>query len=167
MMTKPPFLYHASTNTNIVVFEPRVARVRDPAEGPRVFATPDKRVAAMFMTPIESSKVEISKFGDEAVMIISGTREDFIAHDKGGAIYTLPSDTFTTDPHRGMKETEWVSAVPVKPIAKEIYPSSLQAMLDLGVRVIFVDEASFKTIRESEDGGWKLIQALNAYGENL
>src|SRR5215471_9784345 len=141
-MTEPSALYHASTNTNIAEFVPRSDSVRDPDEGPRVFATPDKRVAAMFMVPIESSKVEISKFGDEAIIVINGTVEEFKAQDKGGAIYTLPSDTLTTDPHKGMKETEWVSAVPVKPIAKEIYPSALQAMLDFGVRVIFVDEAS-------------------------
>lgn len=45
---RPKILYHASPNRSINVFEPRREKVRDPEEGPVVFATPDKALASAF-----------------------------------------------------------------------------------------------------------------------
>jgi hypothetical protein len=36
---KPQYLYHASSNKDIKIFEPRAESARHPKEGPKVFAT--------------------------------------------------------------------------------------------------------------------------------
>jgi hypothetical protein len=90
-------LYHASSNTNIKIFEPRNKSVRIPGEGELVFATPDPRVAAMFLVPSEVGPSEIGVYNGRAVIIINATANDLEAKDQGGAIYTLPSTTFTED----------------------------------------------------------------------
>lgn len=162
-MDKPDFLYHASPHRNIQLFEPRNDTPRFPGEPPLVFATGDKRIAAMFLAPKSSGSVEVTKFGDDAIIIISNTVEDFIAHDTGGAIYHLPADTFTTDPEIGMGEQEWVSSLPVAPIGKELYGTSLGAMLSVGVKVYFVTDEVLESIKSAEDHGFEIISSLHPY----
>lgn len=162
-MNRPIILYHASTSANIELFEPREESPRYPGEGPLVFATPDKRVAAMFLAPKDGGSAEICKFNDEVIVVVQNSADDFIAHDKGGAIYALPADTFTTDASVGMSETEWVSNQPVKPIAKELFNTSIDAMKLMGVKLYFVDERTMTEIRESKDHGLSLLRSLSAY----
>jgi len=160
---KPEMLYHASTNKDIKLFEPRDVSVRTPDEGKLVFATPDQRVAAMFLVPSEIGPSEIGVHGDRAIIVINGTVEKFKAKDKGGAIYVLPSDTFSTDPKLGMGEMEWTSKLPVKPLSKNIYASALRALQEFGAEVYLVDSATFRAIQESEDQGWDIINSLRPY----
>lgn len=156
-------LYHASANPDITEFEPREESSRYPGEGPLVFATPDKRVAAMFLAPKDGGLAEISKFDEDAVLVIQNSADNFIAHDKGGAIYVLPSDTFTTDNSIGMQETEWVSKEAVKPISKEIYTTSIDAMRSMGVKLYFVDARIMNMVRNSSDHGMALLRSLPPY----
>lgn len=166
-LKRPPVLYHASNNPNIEVFEPRVESVRDKDEGPMVFATPDKAFATCFIVPTSGSWVKIGRFSEPGrvgpwhVVISDKTR--FSELDKGGAIYELSSDGFSTDPNKGVGASEWVSPSAVKPITHEQVQSGLQAMLDAGVQVYFVDQATFEQIRQSDDHGKVIIDSLTPY----
>lgn len=156
---KPPALFHASPDTKIEVFEPRAESVRDLQEGKLVFATADKRVAAMFLVPSTDDWAQKSKFNNDPVAVISD-RQRFEQLDKGGAIYSLPPESFKSDPVKGMGESEWVSKEPVRPLGKEVYKSGLQAMLGLGVAVYFVDTETYQKIRSAEDHGFEILSSL-------
>jgi len=161
---KPEFLYHASSNSNIAEFEPRTESIRDPSEGPVVFGTPSKEGASMFIVPTDDKWTRKSRFNGVYVTVIAD-RARFLALDKGGSIYTLPSETFDTDETKGMGKNEWVSKEPVKPTKREDYTSGLQAMLELGVQVYFVDEAKFIEIKDAPDHGLKVISELKSENE--
>lgn len=160
---KPEVLYHASTHKDITLFEPRDESVRAPGEGKLVFATPDQRVATMFLVPSEVGPSEIGMYGNRAISIINSTVEKFKAKDEGGAVYVLPSATFTTNPKLGMGKIEWTSKVAVKPLSKKLYTSALQAMQESGVEIYFVDDVTFRAIQASEDQGWSIISSLRPY----
>ena len=162
-MDKPEFLYHASENTDIQIFEPRKNSFRDPSEGPVIFATPDKTMSSVFIVPANDSWTHSGLFGN-VHYFICGDEERFKNVDKGGAIYQLPSATFETDPTKGLGIREWVSKVPVKPLNKEVFESGLEAMLLMGVQVYFVDDEIFKTIDRSSDHGNELMR--NTVSEN-
>jgi len=143
-MEKPPFLYHATSNRNIEIFEPRAESIRDPNEGSVVFGTPSKAYVSMFIVKSNDSWTSKGRYNGVWYHAISD-EERYRQLDKGGAIYTLPSDTFETDLTRGMKSMEWVSRVSVKPLEKEIYDSGIEAMLKNGVKVLFVPNDVFVT----------------------
>lgn len=158
---KPKFLYHASTNRNIEEFEPRRGSYRDPTEGPVIFASPSKAYASMFITKADDRWAIKGRFSDTFYTVISD-EERFRNIDKGGSIYTLPPDTFTCDPKKSMGVHEWVSKVPVKPLKVEDYDSCLEAMLENGVQVFFVNKETFKEINNSSDHGNKILKALES-----
>lgn len=135
-MVKPKFLYHASSNRNVEILEPRAESIRDPNEGPVVFATPNKTYASMFLVPSDDSWTSKGQFNEQYYHAISDEKR-YKKLDKGGAIYTLKPDTFETDLTKSMKQREWMSKKSVKPVKKEVYESGLEAMKQLGVRVIF------------------------------
>lgn len=161
---KPSVLYHSSPDRNIEVFEPRALSVRDPLEGPVVFATPDKAYASMFIVPASDSWTTRGRFVDESGRgdwhMVIADKQRFIETDKGGEIYELPAEGFVTDPDRSLHGVEWVSRSKVKPIGRQEYQSGLQAMQDLGVRVYFVNAEVLKAIRESADHGKAIIDSL-------
>ncbi|MBD3300433.1 MAG: hypothetical protein GF347_03715 [Candidatus Moranbacteria bacterium] len=158
---KPPFLYHASSNRNIEKFEPRAKNLRDSKEGPVVFATPDLALATTFLvSETNDSWTQIGKLNGVPYMVI-GNKEDFIKYDKGGSVYKLPSKSFTFDPHKGMGENEWVSRDSVTPLEKEDFKSALEAMIEKGVQVFFVDKETFHKI--SHDKNFiKIIEGLES-----
>lgn len=161
---KPDVLYHASPDSEIEVFEPRQDKVRDPLEGPVVFATPDRAFATCFLVPTDDSWARISRFSENGVpgswKVIVSDRDRFKQLDHGGSIYHLPVDTFNSDTRYSMGETEWTSREAVTPIGKEDFESGLTAMRDAGVEVSFVDEQTFKDIVESDDHGKAIIESL-------
>ncbi len=163
-LRKPVVLYHASSNAEIEEFEPRAESVRDKGEGPMVFASPDKAFATCFLVPTDSSWVAIGRYSEPGKKgpwhVVVSDRERFEELDHGGAIYSLPSDSFSTDPTKGVGATEWTSPVAVRPIAKEVIPSGLQAMLGAGVQVYFVDRETFERIKQSDDHGKEIIDGL-------
>lgn len=156
-MEKPPVVYHGSTDKNIEKFEPRSTKVRDRAEGPKVFATSDKRMASVFIAGVDDSWGNSGMTDGVPYMVISD-RQRFEEIDTGGAIYHLPSDTFTTDPHKGLGEIEWTSGGSVEPIDREEHESALDAMLNYGVQVFFVDVETYRTFRTASDHGLSILK---------
>jgi len=130
---KPKVLYHASSNKIIEKFDPRAESYRDPDEGPVVFAIPDQAYASMFIVPVDDKWSRISIFNDVHAIIISD-KERFQKLDKGGAIYSLSSDTFNSDPQKNEPEHEWTSKESVKPSNKTIYENGLEEMIENGSR---------------------------------
>lgn len=160
-MKKPEYLYHASPNKNIDVFEPRAETVRDPNEGPVVFATTSEAKASKFLVPTNDNWSESGAFNQVNYIVISD-EERFRNLDKGGSIYTIPSDTFYQDPKIRGGSSEWVSKEPVKPVAKEDFESGLDTMIEFGVQVYFVDKKTFEKIQNSEDHGYEILKKLDS-----
>ncbi len=160
---KPQFLYHASPNRDIQEFEPRAQSVRDPKEGPVVFATPSEVYASMFIVRTDDTWSEKGRFNEVYYTVVSD-RQRFEKMDKGGSIYVLPSDTFTTNETRSMGAAEWTSKEPVKPVSKTDYESGLEAMLQHGVQVYFVDKDIFQQIKDSNDHEFSIL--LKQQSEN-
>lgn len=165
-MDKPNSLYHGSQNKNIKVFMPQHKSYRDKNEGAVVFATPDKVLASIFIVPTNDSWTHSGLFGGIHYFVCSDKKR-FIELDKGGTIYTLPSDTFECDPERGLGSKEWTSIVEVKPINQENFDSALELMIDMGVQVYFVDDEIFKKINESKDHGNKILRSLISENKRL
>ncbi len=161
----PKVLYHSSPNIDIEIFEPRKEKVRDPEEGPVVFATPDKALAAAFLVRTDGSWVKIGRFSDGKTQtpwhLVTKNKRRFRKSDKGGAIYHLPPEGFSSNLDKGMGDVEWTSTSKVKPIKKEVFPSGEQAMKDLGVNVYFVNRKIFNAINKSKDHGRSIILGLN------
>jgi hypothetical protein len=152
-------LYHASHNRNIEVLEPRAETIRDPSEGPVVFASHDKQSVTCFLVPTDDSWAKISQYrGDKHptiyVMCISDEKR-FRELDKGGAIYHLSPKSFYLDESKS--RTEWTSKESVMPINKELYNSGLDAMIDNGVLVYFCDEP---TLLELKKNPWDVERAM-------
>lgn len=160
-MEKPEKFYHGSSDRSIERFVPRADKIRDPAEGPRVFATPDKRMASIFIAGTDGSWASSGAFNGIPYMVISD-RERFEKLDQGGAIYHLPGETFENDPEKGLGELEWTSKEPVEPVGKDEHESALDAMIDHGVQVYFVDPQTFEAINAAEDHGHAILQTLES-----
>lgn len=153
---KPKFLYHASPFRDIQEFEPRAQFVRDPEEGPVVFATPSEIFASMFIVRTDDRWSHKGRFNGIHYTVIND-RQKFEEMDKGGSIYVLPSETFSTDEAKSMGTAEWTSKEPVKPSRKTDYESGLDAMLQHGVQVYFVDADTWRLIEESDDHGLSVL----------
>lgn len=117
----------------------------------------------MFLAPKDAGPAEICVFGDELIVAVQTDPETFLAKDTGGAIYQLPSDTFATESSVGMGLMEYVSTVPVEPVSKEIFKTSIEAMQATGVKLYFVDELAMTTIRTAEDHGLALFRGREFY----
>lgn len=158
---KPSLLYHGSPHKGIEEFEPRISRGTGEEFGAMVYATPDLATASAFLAEVKK-EWSAGRFGDTFYVCIPLSREEFIKNDKGGHIYVLPSDTFESDPKRGLGEYEWVSKTKVKPSKKIEYLSALDAMLENGVQVYFVDDDTYKKIKESKDHGLAILQNIES-----
>lgn len=111
----------------------------------------------MFLMP-RDIETEISICGNRYVVFINSNEESYTRYDKGGAIYTLPVDSFETDSIHGMGEIEWYSKVPVMPIDKVIYQTSIEAMSKFNVDHFFVDEDVMKKIRANPGDALTLVE---------
>jgi len=161
---KPPLLFHGSRNQNIDIFEPRQEKVRDENEGPRVFGTPSRAMASLFLVDVDTSWVDFGS-ADGIPYIFISDEERFRNIDKGGAIYTFPNTTFENDPEMGMRDQEWTSKKPVVPTGKEVVPSALQDMLKQGVKIFFVDKETYEKIQSAADNGESIMKSLVPYTE--
>jgi|ETNmetMinimDraft_21_1059911.scaffolds.fasta_scaffold04597_2 hypothetical protein len=146
-MDKPQHLYHASPIKNIKEFEPRNEVPRYDGEANLVFATPKEALAAMFLAPRDFS-IEIAMYDSKYVIFIEADEEAYDQKDTGGAIYELPTESFETDAQHGMGAVEWYSKVAVKPLAKTVYESSIEAMDRFGVTRHFVNSDMMNRIRQ-------------------
>lgn len=165
-MDKPIVLYHASQNRDITEFEPRNRKVRDPNEGPKVFATPSKSLATIFMIPTDSRWVT-SGLHNHVPYIVISDEKSFRQLDHGGTIYHLPPETFEVDLTKGLREYEWTSSETVKPIEKEEYKSGFEAMLDSGVQVFMVNAETFDQIKNSTDHGFTILKEIESENKKL
>ena len=156
-MNRPEKLYHASPSTDVLKFEPRNEYPRYTGEAKLIFATPYEELAAMFLVP-RDIETEISIYGDRYVVFINSNEESYVERDKGGAIYTLPSESFETDSVHGMGEIEWYSKVPVTPISKVVYRTSIEAMDRFNVDRFFVDNDTIEKIRANPGDALKLVE---------
>jgi len=162
---KPSTLYHASSNRNIEEFTPRDEKVRDPEEGPGIFATPDKAIASIFIVPTDDRWVGSGKHNGVPYITISD-RTRFAELDHGGAIYELPSNSFVNDPNKGLGIDEWFSPDPVRPLGKEEYQSGLEAMIQFGVQVYFTDPETYNAMRKANDHGYEMLKGLTSENQH-
>jgi hypothetical protein len=160
-MEKPPKLYHGSPNKNIELFEPRVSHGTGGADGKMVYASPDLAISSIFMAKVEG-RWSAGKFGNIPYALITAPREQFIEDDNGGVIYVLPSDTFDTDPQRGLGNAEWASPVPVAPSEQIEYQSALDAMIENGIQVYFVTPEKHAELKELPDKGRAYLSSLES-----
>jgi hypothetical protein len=148
---KIKYLYHASSNKNIKVLEPRQESVRDPNEGPVIFASQDKSYTSCFLTPTNNSWVKISKYTSSShppiYLIVISDEERFKKLDKGGAIYYLSPKDFYLDKSKSL--IEWTSKNEVKPIKKDVFDNSLDAMINNNVIVYFCNTETLEKLREN------------------
>lgn len=158
---KPPFLYHASPNNDIKEFQPQAGSVRDPKEGPVIFGARDLALASTFLVEADDSWTERGTFGGAYYFVVSD-RDRFKSVDKGGALYVLPNSTFECDLNKGMGDLEWISEQAVKPVDKTVYESALDAMINNGVQVYFIDQGTFLKIQQAEDHGLSILQSLES-----
>jgi hypothetical protein len=163
---KPPVLYHASRTAGITEFVPRRENFRDEKEGPVIFSTPSKALASAFLVEGHGDDwMQIGFFADIPVVVINADRDKFIEDDTGGVLYTLPSDTFKYDPNKGMGDKEYTSREPVKPLYEERHTSALDAMIENGVQVYFVDKKTFDGINNSQDHGYSILTRIVSENE--
>lgn len=153
---KPEFLYHATSLTDISEFKPRNHTPRYADEPNLIFATPHLEVAAMFLRP-KGVSTEISVYGSRYVIFINATPEEYARHDSGGAVYVLPSAAFETS-NIGMGKIEWTSKVPVRPVSKVLFKSSIEAMDKYGVERYFVDNRIMGQIRANPAKALDLVE---------
>lgn len=156
---KPSVLYHASRNAEIDVFEPSIGKRRDELEGAQIFATPSKAMTTIFLVETDDSWTQSGSMDGTPFMVISD-KERFSQLDTGGYIYSLPSDSFDTNLEKGLRELEYTSTEPVTPNEREFVPSALQAMLENGVNVYFVDKETWHAMQESDDDGESILKSL-------
>ncbi|SRR5258706_2641299 len=150
-MKRPKYLYHASENKDIEILEPRMQSVRDSEEGPVIFSTQDKALSTCFIVNTDSTWADMGRVNN-TIYFVCNDEKRFRELDKGGAIYTLESRGFKVDPNKGMGLDEWVSKTSIRPIEKIEYESGLEAMMENGVKVFFVDHGKFNKIMSSNDG---------------
>jgi hypothetical protein len=155
-MNRPTKLFHASLSTDVTEFEPRNEYPRYSGEENLVFATPHEELAAMFLSP-RGIDTEISVYGDQYVIFINADEDAYRVKDRGGAIYSLPVETFETDTVNGMGENEWYSKIPVRPIDKTVYKTSIEAMKKFKVKRYFVNDDTFQKIRENPTDALKRV----------
>lgn len=141
---RPEVLYHASPVKDIEVLNPDSQSTRDDDEGDVVFAAEDKALAAAFMVRWEDDWASVGRFDGEDWFMVISDKDKFMRADHGGAIYTLPSDSFITDPGKGLGEAEWTSGEAVVPEKEKDYSSALDAMKEAGLNVYFVEKDDFQ-----------------------
>jgi hypothetical protein len=163
-MEKPPLLYHGSPNKCLEVLEPRVSKGSGEQYGKLVYASPDIATSSVFLADVPG-RWSLGAFGAVQYALIAVPRDKFIANDKGGSIYVLPSETFETDEHRGLGSKEWASEVPVRAIEKMDFSSALEAMLNYGVQVYFITSDQLDLFNTSLDYGLSILSSMESENE--
>lgn len=137
-LEKPHILYHGSLIGDLELIEPRIGTGEGEAYGARVYATQDIATALIFTAHI-TCDWSMGILNDNSMyVVIPMTRAEFELVDTGGYIYELPSDSFDTDPGRGLGYKEYASPVSVVPKGHIHIQKTLYAMIKHGVRVYFV-----------------------------
>lgn len=155
------YVYHGSANKHIEKFEPRVSPGNE-KYGAHVYASPSKAAASVFMADV-GKPWSAGVVNGALCAIIPLTREEFMRRDNGGCIYTFSAETFSSDAERNLGDLEWASSVAVSPVDKTEYSSVLDAMLQNGVRVCFVDDGMLeKYVKADGREKARLLEELKA-----
>lgn len=136
---KPKFLYHGSTKQNLTEIVPRVSKSKGEDGTEKVFATPDRRIATVYMASDYIGEQPWSSGRYEAALCIfvPMTREEFKQKDLGGAIYKLPSENFSINDGRGMGNDEYAAKTTIPVDSAEYVPSILTEWEKNGIRAYF------------------------------
>ena len=164
-LIRPKILFHASQKGQIKEFEPREEKKRSADEPAQIFSSPSETVSSMFLVPTNNEFIKSGSYdhGETWVYII-GDWENFKTMDKGGYIYTLPTETFGVDPNKGLGLFEWTSQQNVKPTAKKYFSSGLAAMREYGVKIYVVNQEIFSRFK-LEENDIKILEALKPYSD--
>ena len=154
-------LYHASPDKNLAIIRPQRTLSKDVYTGDYVFATADKGLAAMYLAT-KGIATLMNPGASKPRIIICADPEAYAQRDSGGAIYTVPADTFAQSPQLGLEDTEMVSQHDIVPLNKEVYDSSLAAMKTFGIQVYFVNQEVFGQIMATREED-KIAAELDAY----
>lgn len=155
-------LYHASQSKDLLLIEPKRTLSKDKFIGNFVFATTDKILAIMYLTA-KGYATLMGLHEEQPNIVICANSEDYLKHDKGGAIYELPSESFIESPQKELSDCELVSKVSVKPLRKLVYDKSIDTIMDAGIHVRFVDKQTFDSLIGNPDQ-LDLVGKLPLYG---
>ena len=155
---KPEFLYHGSTNAEITEFTPKISVGSGEKYGEKIYATPNKALATVFLCKLDKPW-SAGMYSGIPVAVLPIAREEFLETDFGGTLYTLPSASFEQNANE-LAGDEWASSKPIEPNEKKFYPSALDAMLEHGVQVYFVDDHTKSEIADTNDGGASVLRTL-------
>ena len=136
-------LYHASQNKDLSVLEPQRTISKDKYIGDYIFATEDKILALMYLVPKGYGIIMHSGESPSRIQICADEAE-IRAKDKGGAIYHLDASDFQESPQAELSGYERVSKQPLRPIFKDVYKSSFDALEKFGVIIEFIDQVTFE-----------------------
>lgn len=154
-------LYHASPERDLGVLLPKPTLSKDQYIGDFVFATANRRLAAMYLAT-RGIRTLMDTESDPPSIVICDSEEHYRGSDKGGSIYTVPSADFIPSPQAGLETYEMVSERKVAPIEQQVHTSSLKAMKECGISVHFASKEQFDLLLSlpAGEGRLKLISEL-------
>ena len=133
----PNALFHGSTFTNIDIIKPKSVGSRCKGK-PIVFATHQIALASLFMLNHEG-KFACGRLPNDEIFYLTDDKRRCIMEDHEGAIYVVPASSFFCEAYISLGVDEWISYAAIKPLSRFVFPSALDAILDFGVKVYFVD----------------------------
>jgi hypothetical protein len=124
--------FHGSQIGNLEILEPRFLSRRQDQKGPRLYATPDLGLAAVFILDADDRVRKIGRYSGQPWTLDVIDRERF--HDNSGWIYTLDGKG-AIPVFDGSLEVYFEE--PKKVLDKMPIPSALKFALEHGVRLIY------------------------------
>ena len=144
-------LYHASPKRGLKEFTPRRKSRRQEGDPPRVYATPEKKIAAGFIIRPTDDWCVYGSYDDSTArtwsLVVGDEKKFWKLENKGGSLYTLPRQTFRFETGIGLGKDEWFSEEKVPVLAEEKWVSACQAMLHYGVKIYFLPSGKFKEFK--------------------
>jgi hypothetical protein len=138
-------LYHASANQSLGVIEPQQTLSKDKYIGDYVFATADKVLATMYLIPKGYGSIMHPEENPPRIQICADETE-IRSKDNDGALYYLDASSFDESPQTELSEYEMASDKAVRPISKEVFRSSFDALDKMGIKIEFIDQQTFNRL---------------------
>jgi len=137
----PHILFHGSPHQDLTMITPHRLDTRGHGH-PIIFASHHIAMASLFMLK-HKGKFACGRLPSGDIFFMTNDKRQCILDDQGGAIYLLPSDSFFCEPYESLGLDEWISYGSVKPLTKFSFPSAIDAMLAMGVKIYFVDDNTY------------------------
>lgn len=154
-------LYHASQQKDLKLLRPQRTLSHDKYIGDFIFATANKKLAIMYLAP-KGFATLMNSDEKNANIVICAEQEEFFKQDKGGAIYKLSSKDFIESPQKELSTYEMASRCSVKPKDKEVFDSTLGALISSGIEVRFTTKVAFDRLIHSPNQN-KMVKSLDLY----